>query len=115
MVKYLKENLGLRYHEIASELNRDDRSIWGTYRNITSKGRFSFELKKNELFIPLSIFKNRDLSILENLITHLKEECNISVKEISLLINKKLSTVWTAYNRAKKKRKNKIKKGALNV
>ena len=46
LVKYLKENLGLRFHEIASELNRDDRSIWGTYRHIRSKGGFSFELKK---------------------------------------------------------------------
>ena len=113
LVKYLKENLGLRYHQIASELNRDDRSIWGTYRNIRSKGGFSFDLKKNELFIPVSIFKDRSLSILENFITYLKEEYNIPIKEISFLINKKLSTVWTAHNRAKKKRK--IKEGASNV
>lgn len=104
LVKYLKENLGLRFHEIATELNRDSRSIWRTYHQAKSKSEVSFKLKKDETFIPISIFKNRDLSILENLVVHLKINLNVSVKEISLLLNKNISTIWTAYNRSKKKR-----------
>ena len=104
VVKYLKENLGLRFHEIASKLNRDSRSIWRTYHQAKSKSEVSFKLKKDETFIPISIFKNRDLSSLENLVVYLKINLNVSVKEIGLLINKNLSTIWTAYNRSKKKR-----------
>lgn len=104
LVKYLKENLGLRFHEIASNLNRDDRSIWRTYQQAKSKSIASFKLKEDEMLIPISIFKNRNLSVLENLVIYLKS-LNVSVKEISFLINKNISTIWTAYNRAKKKGK----------
>jgi len=102
LVKYLKENLGLRFSGIASKLNRDSRNIWKTYYQSKSKG-ISFKLKKDDLLIPIPIFKNRNLSILENLVIYLKDELKISVKEISFLINKNLSTIWTAYSRAKKK------------
>lgn len=103
LVKYLKENIGLRFHEIASRLNRDARSIWCTYHQAKSKSKVIFELKRDEILIPISIFKNRSLSILENLVVYLKKELNVSVKEISLLVNKNLSTIWTVYNRSKKK------------
>jgi len=103
LVKYLKENIGLRFNEIASKLNRDDRSIWSTYHQAKSKGKVIFRLRRNEILIPISIFKNRSLSILENLVVYLKKELNVSVKKISLLVNKNLSTIWTVYNRSKKK------------
>ena len=103
LVMYLKKNQGLRFHDIALELNRDDRSIWKTYQQAKSKSKSSFELRKNELIIPISIFKNRNLSILENLVVYLKSELDISVKKISFLTNKNISTIWTAYSRAKKK------------
>ncbi len=102
LVKYLKENLGLRFHEIASKLNRDSRSIWRTYHQAKSKNKVSFKSKKDDLLIPISIFKNRNLSVLENLVVYLKS-LNVPVKEISFLVNKNLSTIWTAYSRAKKK------------
>ena len=34
---YLRENLGLRYSEIARLLNRDDRTIWNVYNNAKKK------------------------------------------------------------------------------
>jgi len=102
-VKYLKENLGLRFNKIASELNRDDRSIWRTYQQSKIKSEIALELKKDEILIPISIFKNRNLSILEHLVVYLKDELDIPVKEISTLVNKKPSTIWTVHNRAKKK------------
>ena len=43
------------------------------------------------------------LSILENIVLYLKEELSLSFKEISVLIKKDPSTVWTAYQRALKK------------
>jgi len=103
LVKYLKENLHLRYHEIATKLNRDDRSIWKTYQQSKTKSESPFEFTKDKIFIPISIFKNRNLSILENLVVYLKNDLNVQVKEISHLLNKNTSTIWTAYNRARKK------------
>ena len=37
IVKYIKENLGKSYHEIAVLLNRNDRTIWSTYNNSLKK------------------------------------------------------------------------------
>ena len=37
LVKYLRESLGLSYAEIASLLNRDDRTIWTVYSRAKKK------------------------------------------------------------------------------
>ncbi len=102
LVKYLKENLNLPYHEIAKLLNRDDRTIWTTYRNTQKKKKEKLEIKSSKFLIPLSLFSNRKLSILESLVLYLKEK-NLSFKEISELINRDQRNIWTINSRAKKK------------
>lgn len=65
------------------------------------------EIKKTKLktgYIPLTIFSDRTLSTLEHIITHLKEKQNLSYQEIATLLNRNPRTVWTTYQRAKKKR-----------
>jgi len=37
VVTYLKDELGLRYSEIAHLLNRDQRTIWNAYNNAKNK------------------------------------------------------------------------------
>ena len=37
IVVYLKDNLGLRYCEIARLLHRNDRTVWATYQNAKKK------------------------------------------------------------------------------
>ena len=37
VVKFLKENYNLRYHQIAKLLNRDDRTIWTVYNKSIKK------------------------------------------------------------------------------
>ena len=37
VVFYLKEKMGMTYHEIAVELNRDDRTIWTVYNRALKK------------------------------------------------------------------------------
>lgn len=101
LVKYLKENLNLKYHEIAKLLHRDDRTIWITYRNSKSK---YVELETSEdILISLRIFFDRKLSVLEHLVLYLREKRSNSNKEIAMLLDKNESTIWTAYTRAKKK------------
>jgi predicted DNA-binding protein (UPF0251 family) len=101
--KYLKEIIGLRYCQIADLLNRDDRTIWDAYNSAKQKNGSRFTLEKFSFSIPLNIFNNRSLSILETLTTYLKEELNLRYCQIASLLNKDARTIWTAYNRAKKK------------
>ena len=38
LVKYLKEEKSLNFHEISILLNRDERNIWTIYKNSSKKG-----------------------------------------------------------------------------
>jgi len=100
LVKYLKDNLGLSLTEIASLLNRDQRTIWITYNNANKK---ITELDvSSKIIIPLEFFSERGLSILENLVSFLVDQ-NYSIAKISSLLNRDYKTIWTIYNRFKKK------------
>ena len=100
LVKYLKDNLNLSLHEIASLVNRDQRTIWTTYNNAAKKIK---ELDtSSKIIIPLDIFAERELSILENIIDYLIE-IGYSISEISGFLNRDYQTIWTCYNRSKKK------------
>ena len=100
LVKYLKDNLDLSLSEIASLLNRDQRTIWITYNNASKKIK-ELEIIDKTL-IPINIFNNRKLSILENLVYYLQNK-NISLSNIAKILNRDYKTVWTCYSRAKHK------------
>ena len=103
ITKYLKEDLNLSYHEIASLLNRDDRPIWNTYNNAKNKFPQRFVLDKEYVSIPVSIFSNRKLGLLENLAKYLKDNLDMKYREIAKLIGRDNRTIWASYNKATKK------------
>ncbi|MCX6706518.1 MAG: hypothetical protein NT001_00025 [Candidatus Woesearchaeota archaeon] len=105
VVKYLKEEKKLSYHQIAEALKRDDRTIWLTYSNACKKRADKLEIKKSRFFIPVSILSDRKLSILESVVVHLKEEFELSFSEIASILNRDQRNIWTAHSRALKKRK----------
>ncbi len=104
IVKYLKEELDLGYHKIALLLNRNDRTIWTTYNKALKKRKEKLTVKETRFFIPISIFKNRRLSVLEALVSYLKDEYKLSYHEISILINRDQRNVWTVYDRRRRKK-----------
>ncbi|MEA2038014.1 MAG: hypothetical protein U9O94_11000 [Nanoarchaeota archaeon] len=106
VTKYLKEELNLTYHQIAVLLNRDDRPIWVTYNK--AKGKFPQELfvDRASLKIPVSIFTNRKLGVLENLVRYLKENLGLKYSDIAKMIDRDNRTIWASYNRIKSKIKN---------
>lgn len=106
--KYLKENVGLRYCKIADLLNRDDRTIWGAHNDANKKSGADFLSEESKIKIPLYIFKDRSLSVLEALAEYLKEVHNLRYCKIAVLLNKDPRTIWTVYSRAKKKRKTNV-------
>src|SRR3989344_3322133 len=86
--QYLKEAVGLRYCTIADLLNRDDRTIWGAYKSAKEKSDFQALSEDSRIKIPLSIFKDRSLSVLEALAEYLKDELSLRYCRIANLLNK---------------------------
>ena len=55
------------------------------------------------ILIPLSVFLDRRVSVLEAVSEYLKDSKELSYHEIAVLLNRNDRTIWTCYNRAKKK------------
>ena len=100
LVKYLKDNLGLSLHEIASLLNRDERNIWLTYNNAVKK-KLVLDIT-SKITIPLEFLGERELSVLENLVSYLIDQ-GYSISKISKLVNRGYKTIYTVYSRARRK------------
>jgi len=103
IVKHLRENFKLRYHEIALMLNRNDRTIWATYNNASKKRKEKLPVKESKFLIPVSILKNRKLSVLEALVSYLKDKFNLRYSQIAVLLARDERNIWTVYQRSKKK------------
>ncbi|MDP3027172.1 MAG: LamG-like jellyroll fold domain-containing protein, partial [Nanoarchaeota archaeon] len=101
LCKYLRENIRLRFSEIARLLERDERTIWINYRNAAKKMKEKIRAGK-KLSTPIDIFSNRKLSILESVVNYLKEK-GFRNYEIAELLGKDQRNIYTLYNRAKKK------------
>ena len=109
LVKYMKENLNMSYHEIAKLLNRNDRTIWTAYKKATEKHPAKLEIKETNIILPVSIFKDRNLTVLESVILYLKEK-GLRNKEIAKLIERDSRNISTIYSRAIKKIRRKVYK-----
>jgi hypothetical protein len=104
LVKFLKEDMEMHYSEIAKLLGRDDRGIWASYHKAAKKLPQRFEIHDRGM-IPVSLFSDRRLSVLEHLVRHLRDSHKIKVQEISGMLNRKQGTIWAAYHHAKVKLK----------
>lgn len=103
--KYLKENLNLDYQAIAEFLSRSQKTIWQAHFYAKKKFPQKFLVQHSEFFIPVSALQNRKLSILESITSYLKDSCQLKFHEISSLLKRDQSTIWTVYQRAKHKTK----------
>jgi len=102
--KYLKEEFNLNYTKIALLLNRNNRTIWTTYNNAAIKIKEKLPAKESKFYIPISVFKNRNLSVLESLVSYLKDDLNLRYRDIAILLRRDERNIWTVYNRSKKKK-----------
>lgn len=101
IVLYLKDTRGMKFSEIAKLINRDERSLWGNYNRAKSKGELVVE--KTPYLIPLELFQDRSLSVLEHVVLYLKDNYGLNLQTISKLLNKKSTTVWSVFTRVKQK------------
>jgi predicted DNA-binding protein (UPF0251 family) len=110
VVLYLHIKLGFTQTQIAGILSRDHTTIWTTISNAlkkTTKSRYLASLQgKNEgIVVPVNIFSDDKLSILESVSIYMKDRFNMSYHEIALVLGKDDRTIWTVVNRARKKEK----------
>ena len=106
IVKYLRENLLLSFKQIASLTNRNEIALAVTYRNAKKKMEAKFVVTEiSPDSIPVSILQDRNLSVLENIASYLKDTFGLAYHKIALLLNRDDRTIWTVYQRAKKKKK----------
>lgn len=103
IVKYLKEDLKLKFSKIAKLLNRSNKTIWTTYHNSLKKMPSPFGLVISNIMIPVSAFANRSFSTLESLVGFIKD-LDYSNHEVALMLHLDDRTIWTVYDRVKKKR-----------
>lgn len=101
--KYLKEEFDLSYSKIAILLNRNSRTIWTTYNNATRKVKEELPVKESKFSIPISVFTNREVGVLEAIVGYMKDNFNLRYSEIAVLLNRDERNIWTAYNNYKKK------------
>mgnify|MGYP001608488614 CR=1 FL=1 len=66
------------------------------------------KLVSKEFLIPIAIFEIKKLSALEAICKYLKEELEITYSKIALMLNRDSRTIWTTYNNASKKIKEKL-------
>ena len=106
IVKYLRENLLLSFKQIGSLTNRNEIALAVTYRNARKKMEAKFVVEEISPYsIPVSILKDRNLSVLENIAAYLKDTFGLTYHSIAVLLNRDDRTIWTVYQRAKKKKK----------
>jgi DNA-directed RNA polymerase specialized sigma24 family protein len=104
LCKYLRENEGMRFSEIARLLKRDQRTVWVSYKGAVKKKEEKIEIGKTEVSIPVKIFADRRLSILESLVYYLRKK-RLSNAEVAEILGRDQRNVWTLYSRALKKLK----------
>ena len=106
IVKYLRENLLLTFKQIAELTNRNEIALAVTYRNAKKKLESKFVIAEISPYsIPVSILKDRNISVLENIAAYLKDTFGLTYHKIAVLLNRDDRTIWTVYQRAKKKKK----------
>lgn len=105
IVKYSKENLKLDLKEISVILGRSSKTIWQAYNS--SKKKYPSFLVADDfaLTIPISLFKDRRLSILEHIVSELRKR-GMKFSDIARTLKRDPRTIWTVCSRAKKKMKN---------
>ena len=104
VVRFIKEAYAQNFNEIAATLNRNQATIWLTYSHSLKKKKDVSKPEDTPYWIPLSLLRDRKLSILELVSEFLKDSYNLSYHVIGQLLKRDDRTIWTVYQRAKKKR-----------
>lgn len=71
---------------------------------IHKKMQERYSPEKMNFQVPVSIFQDRSLSVLEAISEYMKDSVGLTYHEIAEILNRDDRTIWTCYHRAKNKR-----------
>ncbi len=100
---YLREKQHLQFVQMEKLLGRNQIALSTTYGRARKKYAGSFDILETKYIIPCSSIADKKLSVLENIVWHLKKTYSLSNANIAKLLKKDQRTIWTVLKRAKKK------------
>ena len=104
VTKFLRENKEMSFNQIAKELNRDNRTIWSAYHVAKKKNDATLVIRSKTIRVPLRVFSERDIGLLESISVYLRDKKHMGFSEIGRLLNRSERTIWSSYHAAKRKR-----------
>ena len=104
IVKYLRENQSLPFAKIAELTGRDKKALAVSYRVAKRKYPEPLSVAPSEFYVPVTILRDKKFSVLEHLVSHLRDSYNLRYHQVALLLDRDDRTVWTVYQRAKRKK-----------
>lgn len=102
-VKFLRDNKKLSITEIAKAFGRKNTAISATYYAANKKDSSNIIAIRTPYEISAKIFKNKKLSVLENLVVGLKKKYSLKNSQIAKLLHRDDRTIWTVIDRAEKR------------
>jgi len=112
-LEYLRARDSIRAKNILEELERSSLKPKRIHHIFKIINAFS-DLPTVRFYIPTWIFNNK-LSPLESITKFLKEDRNLTIKQISILLNKHYKTIWITYQQAKKKQPSQLVSRKLSI
>jgi len=101
--KYLREELNYTNQDTAKALNRDMNTTWQAYNSSKKKYPRKFAVKFSNNDFDVRILSDRKLSILESIVSYLRNSKKLTYHEIGVLLKRDDRTIWTCNFRANKK------------
>ncbi len=105
IVFYLRTKVLLKNKDIAMLLNRSEKTISQAFIDCQKKFSGTLHVTSSSYDIPLHILAHRELSILESIVSYMKEQFSLTFHDIAILLKRNDRTIWTVYKRAQKKQK----------
>ncbi len=86
------------------KIKKLDNGFLNTINNFFSKECIRLFKEEKKGVLPISIF-NRKMGMLEAATLYMKDKLNLSFNEIARLLKRNYQTIWTSYDKAKRKMK----------
>ncbi len=100
---FLKDNRVWSINKISDTLNRRPSTLYATYTKAKQKLQGALDNADFSHAIPVDIFADRKFSVLELIVSYLKDKQQLALPRIATLLGKNYSTVKTAYRRYREK------------
>lgn len=94
-------SMSIMHGSFISDLEKAQASIQKVSKALRRTEQVSFQ---DKLYIPVTVFQDRRVGVLEATVIYLKDEKLLSYTQIAEALNRDDRTIWTSYHQGKKKK-----------